>query len=100
MPYSDPEKRRAYGREWMKRNADKARGAMRRWRERHPDAHRAENAAYYARHAERLKRRIEGYHRANPLDREHPSRVPSLQREEAPNVGGSVPRVTFGLVAP
>jgi len=66
MPYSDPEQRRAYGREWMKRNAEKAREAMRRWRERHPEAHRAENAAYYARHSERLKRRIEDYHRANP----------------------------------
>jgi len=39
---------------------------MRRWRERHPDAHRAENAAYYARHADRLKRRMADYHRANP----------------------------------
>ena len=66
MPYSDPEKRRAYGRQWIKQNADKAREAMRRWRERHPDVHRAENAAYYARHAERLKQRIAAYHRANP----------------------------------
>ena len=66
MPYSDPEKRRAYGREWMKLNAQKAREAMRRWRERHRDAHRAENAAYYARHAERLNQRITEYHGANP----------------------------------
>jgi 5-methylcytosine-specific restriction endonuclease McrA len=50
----------------MRRNADKARAAMQRWRERHPEAHRAENAAYYARHAERVKRRIARYHRANP----------------------------------
>ena len=27
MPYADPEKRREYGREWMKRNPDKARAA-------------------------------------------------------------------------
>ncbi len=66
MPYADPEKRRAYGREWMRRNAEKAREAMRRWRERHPDAHRAENAEYYARNAERLNKRISEYHRANP----------------------------------
>jgi 5-methylcytosine-specific restriction endonuclease McrA len=66
MPYADPEKRRAYGREWMRRNAEKAREAMRRWRERHPEEHRAENNAYYARHAERLSRRIADYHRANP----------------------------------
>ena len=66
MPYADPKKRRAYGREWMRRNAEKARQAMRRWRERHPDEHRAENAAYYLRHAERLNQRIAAYHRANP----------------------------------
>jgi 5-methylcytosine-specific restriction endonuclease McrA len=66
MPYRDPEQRRAYGREWIRRNADKARAAMQRWRERHRDAHRAENAAYYQRHAERLKARIAEYHRANP----------------------------------
>jgi 5-methylcytosine-specific restriction endonuclease McrA len=50
----------------MRRNADKARAAMQRWRGRHPEAHRDENAAYYARHAERLKKRIAEYHRANP----------------------------------
>jgi 5-methylcytosine-specific restriction endonuclease McrA len=66
VPYSDPEKRRAYGRAWIKQNADKAREAMRRWRERHPDAHRAERRLYYARHRERLKEVIAAYHRANP----------------------------------
>jgi len=66
MPYADPERRRAYGREWMRRNAEKAREAMRRWRERHPQEHRAENTAYYARHAERINLRIAEYHRANP----------------------------------
>src|SRR5256885_10896465 len=66
MPYQDPERRRAYGREWMRRNDDKARAAMKRWRDRHPEAHRDENAAYYKRHAARLKARIAEYHRANP----------------------------------
>ncbi|HEY8807120.1 MAG TPA: HNH endonuclease [Candidatus Limnocylindria bacterium] len=66
MPYRDPDARRAYGRAWVRRNADKARAAMQRWRRRHPDLHRAENAAYYDRHAERLKARIAEYHRANP----------------------------------
>src|SRR4029077_19574316 len=35
------ERRREYGREWMRRNADKARDAMRRWRAAHPEQHRA-----------------------------------------------------------
>ncbi|HEX9494573.1 MAG TPA: HNH endonuclease signature motif containing protein [Candidatus Limnocylindria bacterium] len=59
MPYSDPEKRRAYGRAWMQRNPDKAREAMRRWRQQHPDAHRAELRAYYARDPQRRQRQID-----------------------------------------
>lgn len=66
MPYRDPEKRRAYGRAWMKRNAQKAREAMRRWRQRHPEAHNAESRAFYARHKSRLASRIAEYHRKNP----------------------------------
>jgi len=58
VPYTDPERRRAYGRDWMRRNADKAREAMRRWRERHPDQRRAEGRAYYARNPERRQRQI------------------------------------------
>ena len=41
MPYQDPERRREYGRAWMRRNAEKAREAMRRWRAAHPLEHRA-----------------------------------------------------------
>lgn len=66
MPYSDPEKRRAYGREWMQRNPDKARAGMQRWRAAHPDQHRAEGRARYARHRERLKAQIRAYHRTHP----------------------------------
>src|SRR5256885_5166915 len=49
MPYKDPNRRRAYGRDWMKRNADKARDAMRRWRHRHPAEHSEDARSYYAR---------------------------------------------------
>ena len=66
MPYADPEKRRAYGREWMKRNPEKARAGMQRWRDAHPQEHRAEGRARYARHTERLKAQIAAYHRAHP----------------------------------
>src|SRR3989442_10273597 len=38
----DIEERRAYGREWIKRNPEKAREAMRRWRKNHPEEHLAE----------------------------------------------------------
>lgn len=41
MPHKDINTRRAYGRDWMKRNAEKAREAMRRWRAAHREQHRA-----------------------------------------------------------
>ena len=66
MPYKDPDKQRAYGRDWMKRNPEKAREAMRRWRRAHPDAHRQENRSYYARHREERLEQSAVYHRANP----------------------------------
>jgi 5-methylcytosine-specific restriction endonuclease McrA len=50
MPYKDPDRRRAYGREWIRRNPDKAREAMRRWRTRHPADHAAAVRSYYADH--------------------------------------------------
>ena len=59
MPYADPEKRRAYGRAWMKRNPEKARAGMRRWRRRHPDLHAAQTRARYARDPKRFQERID-----------------------------------------
>lgn len=56
MPYKDPERARAYGREWMKRNAEKAREAMRRWRKNHPDLHAAASRERYARDPAKSKR--------------------------------------------
>jgi 5-methylcytosine-specific restriction endonuclease McrA len=57
MPYADPDRRRAYGRDWIKRNPEKARAAMRRWRARHPDLHAAETRARYARDPKRFQAR-------------------------------------------
>ena len=66
VAYKDPERRRAYGREWMKRNPDKAREAMRRWRAAHPDEHSEDNRAYYARNRQERLEQSAAYHRANP----------------------------------
>lgn len=65
MPYKDVERQRAYGREWMKRNPEKARAAMQRWRIRHPDAHRAELRDHYRRSQVR-RERIIAWLRAHP----------------------------------
>ena len=85
MAYKDPERQRAYAREWMKRNPEKAREAMRRWRARNPDLLRerrrkykraarlrdgakmnAQRAAYLARHPE-VKRAKEQAYRSRKI---------------------------------
>jgi len=66
VPYRDPEDQRAYGREWIRRNADKAREAMRRWRATHADEHNAERRQYYARHREQQIAQSAQYHRDHP----------------------------------
>lgn len=53
MAYKDPERQKAYAREWLKRNPDKARAAMRRWRARHPELLRERRRKY--RRAARLR---------------------------------------------
>ena len=65
MPFKDPERRREYAREWIRRNPERAREAMRRWRQRHPDEHNEDTRAYYARHRERLAAYFAAYRRTN-----------------------------------
>lgn len=82
VAYKDPERQRAYAREWLKRNPQKARDAVRRWRARNPELTRerrrqyrraaylrdpgrinAQKAAYLASHPE-VKRAKEQAYRA------------------------------------
>ena len=56
----------AYAREWLKRNAEKAREAMRRWRAAHREEHNAERRDYYARHREQTLAQSAQYHREHP----------------------------------
>ena len=66
MPYKDPEDQRRYAREWLKRNAQKARDSVRRWRIAPPDEHSAKNRLYYARHREERNAHTSLYHREHP----------------------------------
>ena len=66
MPYEDLERRRAYGREWMRRNGARARDGMRRWRAAHRETDLANKRAYYAANAAREKVRTGDYARLNP----------------------------------
>ena len=65
MPHKDPERRRAYARDWIRHNPDRARAAMRRWRERHPTEHNEDSRAYYARHREALAKYFSEYQRTH-----------------------------------
>jgi len=66
MPYRDIESRRAYGRRWMRRNAEKAREAMRRWRKRHGDVDRQRKRDHYSANRERGRERSAAYARSHP----------------------------------
>jgi 5-methylcytosine-specific restriction endonuclease McrA len=66
VAYKDPERQRAYAREWLKRNPEKAREAVRRWNKAHPDRRRAAKRLYYARHREQHKLVMAAYHRNHP----------------------------------
>jgi 5-methylcytosine-specific restriction endonuclease McrA len=70
MAYKDPERQRAYAREWMKRNPEKAREAMRRWRERNPELGRERNRRYkraaQLRNPAKINAQKAAYHAAHP----------------------------------
>ena len=66
MAYKDPERQRAYAREWMKRNPERARDAVRRWSKAHPEQRRAAKRLYYARHREQHKAAMAAYYKAHP----------------------------------
>jgi 5-methylcytosine-specific restriction endonuclease McrA len=66
VAYKDPERQRAYAREWMKRNPEKAREATRRWSKAHPEQRRAAKRRYYALHREQHKLVMAAYHKAHP----------------------------------
>jgi 5-methylcytosine-specific restriction endonuclease McrA len=70
MAYKDPDRQRAYAREWIRRHPDKARDAMRRWRETHRELSRTRNReqkrAVYSRDPEAQKARIAAYYAQHP----------------------------------
>ena len=70
MAYKDPERQRAYAREWMKRNPEKAREAMRRWRQRNPELRRERNRQYkraaQLRNPAKMNAQKAAYHAAHP----------------------------------
>lgn len=66
VAYADPERQRAYAREWLRRNPEKAREAVRRWNKSHPEQRRAAKRLYYARHSEQHNAIMAAYHKAHP----------------------------------
>ena len=70
VAYKNPERQRAYAREWMKRNPEKAREAMQRWRARNPDLRRERNRRYkraaQLRDPAKINAQKAAYHIAHP----------------------------------
>ena len=70
MPYSDPEKRRAYQREYIKstwlRHLEHSKEAMRRWRANNPAARLARDRAYKERHKEQVNAGFKRYRLKHP----------------------------------
>jgi 5-methylcytosine-specific restriction endonuclease McrA len=70
VPHSDPEKRRAYQRDYIKRTAERHREhskeAMRRWRTNNPEKRLARDRAYKDRHPEQQKIYLKQYRNAHP----------------------------------
>jgi len=70
MAYKDPERQRAYAREWLKRNPQKARDAVRRWRARNPELNRERRRKYrraaYVRNAAKINAEKAAYLASHP----------------------------------
>lgn len=70
MAYKDPERQRAYAREWLKRNPEKAREAVHRWRVRNPELRRERNRRYKRaarlRDPAKINAQMAAYHAAHP----------------------------------
>ena len=73
MPRKDPEQRKAYQREYIKRTADRhreqSREAMRRWRANNPEARLARDRAYKERHKEQVRAGRRRHRQAYPEQR-------------------------------
>lgn len=78
MPYKDINDRRAYGRAWMRRNAEKAREAMRRWRAAHREQHRAARSEW-----DRQNRGSADARKARYAERHPEVRVAARERRRA-----------------
>jgi 5-methylcytosine-specific restriction endonuclease McrA len=70
VPHSDPEKRRAYQREYIRRtyqrHLDHSKEAMRRLRANNPEARLARDRAYRARHKEQVNAGYKRYRQKHP----------------------------------
>src|SRR5687768_18618534 len=69
MPFKDLNERRAYGRAWMRRNAQKAREAMRRWRAAHRQQHRAARNEWHRQNRAKADARKARYAERHPEQR-------------------------------
>ena len=66
MTYRDPERQKAYARQWLKRHPEKARAAAKKWNHANPDKRREQKRRQYARDPKKAIAEREAWHRAHP----------------------------------
>ena len=66
MAYKDPERQKAYAREWLKRFPEKARAAAKKWNHANPEKRREQKRRQYARDPVRAKAEKAAWHEAHP----------------------------------
>lgn len=95
VPFKDPERRRAYGRAWMKRFPERAREAMRRWRAAHPAEHAEDSRTYYERNREKRLVKMAQYHAEHPEVVRAKSQAYRARKAEAEGRFGSAEWLTL-----
>ena len=66
VAHKDPERQKAYAREWLKRFPEKARAAARKWNHANPEKRREHQRNARARDPEKFKQKLAAYHAAHP----------------------------------
>ena len=97
MAYKDPERQKAYAREWLKRFPEKARAAAKKWNHAHPDMRREQKRRQYARDPLKGKAQRAAWHAAHPEVRKISSE--RYRARKAAAVGSFTTKEWLALVA-
>ena len=97
MAYKDPERQKAYAREWLKRFPEKARAAAKKWNHAHPEMRREQKRRQYARDPLKGQAQRAAWHAAHPEVRKISSE--RYMARKATAVGSFTTKEWLALVA-